>query len=128
MRWHTIPAWMLLAAMLLAACQAQPPSQPEGSLAERLRTAAEKLDDALTSVGAGDLAKAREAYEAFEQGWDRVDDDVKDRSTSAYEAIREAAEEARERLAETEKPDAARAREVLDRLREVVDENLPRLR
>jgi ABC-type transporter lipoprotein component MlaA len=126
----------LLTAIALAACDASrspspaaaPASPTPATVADRLRSAADKLDDALTAAGADDLAKAREAYDAFEQRWDQVDDDVKDRSSAAYDTIRDAVEDARENLSGSDKPDAAKAREVLDKLKDAVDQGLSRLR
>jgi hypothetical protein len=136
MRARVIVLSAVLTAIALAACDASrspspaaaPASPTPATVADRLRSAADRLDDALTAAGADDLAKAREAYDAFEQRWDQVDDDVKDRSSAAYDALRDAVGDAREGLARGEKPDTARAREVLDKLKEAIETNLPALR
>src|SRR6184192_2013640 len=83
------------------------PSPAAGSAADRLRTLEANIDAALTALGSGDVAKARQSYEGFDQGWDRVEDDVKARSPAAYTAIEDAMDDVKAMLLEADNPDPA---------------------
>ena len=139
-----IAAGCMLIALGLAACApaaapsptaasapksaASPAASPAGgSVADQLRGVATEIDSALTAAGASDFARARQAYEGFEQGWDKVEDDVKAKSATAYEAIEDAMDEVKAAL-RTDKPDATKARDALTKLKQTVESNLPVLR
>ena len=136
------------ATFIVAACAPTPPPKPTeapksvattapaasaaaspaaGSVADRLRSVASDIDAALAAVGAGDLAKARQSFESFDQGWDRVEDDVKARSASAYTAIEDAMDDVNATLVKADNPDPGRAREALTKLKQTIDSNLPAL-
>jgi tetratricopeptide (TPR) repeat protein len=53
----------------------------------RLRMERSHLREVTPALKAGNLAKARKAYEAFDAGWDPIEDLVKARSEDAYVAI-----------------------------------------
>jgi hypothetical protein len=53
----------------------------------RLRIERAHLREVNPALKAGDLAKARKSFMAFEEGWDPVEDLVKIRSREAYDAI-----------------------------------------
>jgi hypothetical protein len=53
----------------------------------RLRMERSHLREVTPALKAGNLAKARKAYQAFDDGWDPIEDLVKARSEDAYVAI-----------------------------------------
>src|SRR5439155_9538048 len=71
------------AATVKPAAPAQPaasPSPAAASVADRLQGVSRDVDSALTALGAADLARARAAFEAIDEGWDKVEDEVKAKS------------------------------------------------
>ena len=59
------------------------------------------------ALKAGNVAKARKLYEAFDAGWDPIEDLIKARSQDAYVAIEKAMIEIEKALM-AEKPDPAK--------------------
>jgi hypothetical protein len=53
----------------------------------RLRIERSHLREVTPALKAGNLAKARKSYEAFDNGWDPIEDLIKARSEDAYVAI-----------------------------------------
>jgi hypothetical protein len=53
----------------------------------RLRIERSHLREVTPALKAGNLAKARKSYEAFDSGWDPIEDLIKARSADAYVAI-----------------------------------------
>jgi predicted lipid-binding transport protein (Tim44 family) len=111
-----------------APAAAKAASPAAGNVADRMRRVAAEVDSALTALGAGDLAKARDAYEEFDGGWEDVEDDVKAKSPDAYKAIEDAMDEVEAALTKADKPDPARARDTLTKLKQTIDANLAALR
>ena len=117
------------AAAPAAAKAASPAASPAvGNVADRMRRVAAELDSALTALGAGDIAKARNAYGEFDEGWEDVEDDVKAKSPDAYKAIEDAMDEVEASLTKADKPDPARARDTLTKLKQTIEANLANLR
>ncbi len=92
------------------------PGQAAASSAEHLAALVTPLDTALARLAAGDAAGARAAYQAFDDGWSTVEDDVRAQSPALYQEIEEAMEAAAATL-RAEPLDGARAQAALRRLR-----------
>jgi hypothetical protein len=58
------------------------------------------------ALKAGNIAKARKSYEAFDAGWDSIEDLIKARSADAYVAVEKGMIQIEDALM-PEKPDAA---------------------
>ena len=98
------------------------------TVAGRLRAVAGEVDSALTALDAGDIAKARQAYEKYDEGWEGVEDDVKAKSPDAYKAIEDAMDEVEAALTKVDKPDPTRARDALTKLKQAIRTNIAALR
>jgi hypothetical protein len=98
-----------------------------GSVADRMKAVAAEIDSALSAVAAGDLAKANQAYEEYDEGWESVEDDVKAKSATAYKSIEDAMDEVDAALTKAAKPDATKAREALTKLKQTIESNLAAL-
>lgn len=99
--------------------------QAAASSAEHLAALVTHLDTALARLAAGDAAGARAAYQAFDDGWSTVEDDVRAQSPALYQEIEEAMEAAAATL-RAEPLDVARAQAALRRLRAASDALLTR--
>jgi hypothetical protein len=53
----------------------------------RLRIERSHLREVIPALKAGNIAKARKSYEAFDAGWDPIEDLIKARSADAYVAV-----------------------------------------
>lgn len=125
---------LIIAAAMLVGCGQSPapvskaaPAKASGSVADKLRPVAGEIDNALKALEGGNLAQAQKSYEAFDQGWDKVEDDVKAKSASAYKAIEDAMDGVKAALTKADKPDPTRAREALTKLKQTIEANLPSL-
>jgi len=56
----------------------------------RLRIERSHLREVIPALKAGNIAKARKSYEAFDAGWDPIEDLIKARSADAYVAVEKA--------------------------------------
>ena len=72
----------------------------------RLRMERSHLREVTPALKAGNLAKARKSYEAFDAGWDPIEDLIKARSQDAYVAIEKGMIQIEQALM-PEKPDVA---------------------
>jgi hypothetical protein len=72
----------------------------------RLRMERAHLREVTPALKAGNLAKARKSYEAFDAGWDPIEDLIKARSEDAYVAIEKGMIQIEQALM-PEKPDVA---------------------
>jgi hypothetical protein len=72
----------------------------------RLRIERAHLREVLPALKAGNLAKARKSYAAFDAGWDPIEDLIKARSQDAYVAIEKAMIQIEQALM-PDKPDVA---------------------
>jgi hypothetical protein len=72
----------------------------------RLRMERSHLREVNPALKAGNIAKARKSYEAFDAGWDSIEDLIKARSADAYVAVEKGMIQIEEALM-PEKPDAA---------------------
>jgi hypothetical protein len=72
----------------------------------RLRIERSHLREVTPALKAGNLAKARKSYEAFDSGWDPIEDLIKARSADAYVAIEKGMIQIEQALM-AEKPDVA---------------------
>jgi hypothetical protein len=73
----------------------------------RLRMVRAHLREVIPALKAGDVAKARKSFEAFDSSWDSIEDLVKARSDDNYVAIEKGMIEIEQALM-PEKPDAAK--------------------
>jgi hypothetical protein len=67
--------------------ESAPPLNPLYDDIARLRIVRAHLREVLPALKAGDVAKARKSYEAFDSNWDSIEDLIKARSADAYVAI-----------------------------------------
>jgi hypothetical protein len=72
----------------------------------RLRIERSHLREVTPALKAGNLAKARKSYEAFDSGWDPIEDLIKARSADAYVAIEKGMIQIEQALM-ADKPDVA---------------------
>jgi hypothetical protein len=72
----------------------------------RLRIERSHLREVTPALKAGNIAKARKSYEAFDNGWDPIEDLIKARSEDAYVAIEKGMIQIEQALM-PEKPDVA---------------------
>jgi hypothetical protein len=73
----------------------------------RLRIVRAHLREVIPAMKAGDVAKARKSYEAFDTSWDSIEDLIKARSEDNYVAVEKGMIEIEKALM-PEKPDAAK--------------------
>jgi hypothetical protein len=73
----------------------------------RLRIVRTHLREVNPALKGGNIAKARQSFEAFDNKWDSIEDLIKDRSADAYMAIEKEMIQIEEALM-PEKPDVAR--------------------
>ncbi len=84
-----------------------PPLNPLYDDVARLRIVRAHLREVPPALKAGNLAKARKAFEAFDSNWDSIEDLIKARSDDNYVAIEKGMIEIEQALM-PEKPDAAK--------------------
>jgi hypothetical protein len=72
----------------------------------RLRIERSHLREVTPALKAGNIAKARKSYEAFDSGWDPIEDLIKARSEDAYVAIEKGMIQIEQALM-ADKPDVA---------------------
>jgi hypothetical protein len=72
----------------------------------RLRIERSHLREVTPALKAGNIAKARKSYEAFDSGWDPIEDLIKARSADAYVAIEKGMIQIEQALM-ADKPDVA---------------------
>jgi hypothetical protein len=72
----------------------------------RLRMERSHLREVTPALKAGNIAKARKSYEAFDSGWDPIEDLIKARSADAYVAIEKGMIQIEQALM-ADKPDVA---------------------
>src|SRR5450432_787996 len=73
----------------------------------RLRTVRSHLREVIPALKAGNIAKARKSYEAFDAQWDSIEDLIKARSADAYVAVEKGMIQIEQELMPA-KPDAAK--------------------
>jgi hypothetical protein len=84
-----------------------PPLNPLYDDVARLRIVRAHLREIVPALKAGDVAKARKSYEAFDGSWDSIEDLIKARSDDNYVAIEKGMIEIEQALM-PEKPDLAK--------------------
>ncbi len=72
---------------MLAMVEKATPLNPLFDDVARLRIERSHLREVTPALKAGDVAKARKAFAAFDDNWDNIEDLVKDRSREAYDSI-----------------------------------------
>ena len=83
-----------------------PPLNPLFDEVARLRIVRAHLREVPPALKAGDFAKARKSFKAFDDTWDSIEDLIKARSSDAYVAIEKGMVQIEQALM-PEKPDAA---------------------
>jgi len=73
----------------------------------RLRMERSHLREVIPALKAGNMAKARKSYEAFDAGWDPIEDLIKARSADAYVAVEKGMIQIEQALM-PDKPDVAK--------------------
>jgi hypothetical protein len=82
------------------------PLNPAYDDVAKLRIERSHLREVVPALKAGNIAKAKKSYEAFDAGWDPIEDLVKARSEDAYVAIEKGMIQIEQALM-TDKPDLA---------------------
>jgi hypothetical protein len=95
--------------------EAGKPLNPAYDDVARLRMERAHLREVLPALKAGNLAKARKSYEAFDAGWDPIEDLIKAKSQDAYVAIEKAMIEIEQALM-PDKPDVAKVTALINGL------------
>jgi len=90
---------------MLAMVAKAPPLNPLFDDVARLRIVRAHLREVPPALKAGNFAKARESFEAFDQNWDSIEDLIKARSADSYVAIEKGMIEIEQALM-PDKPDA----------------------
>jgi hypothetical protein len=90
----------------IAMVAAGKPLSPVYDDVARLRIERAHLREVLPALKAGNIAKARKSYEAFDAGWDPIEDLIKAKSQDAYVAIEKAMIQIEQALM-PDKPDVA---------------------
>jgi hypothetical protein len=105
------------------------------TLAAQERTPADDLTElrttvtmALEALGAGDMAGARAAYTAFDDGWEDIEDGIRAKDRDMYRAIEGVMDEVKSALLRPDSPNADEAVAELMRLDAQIDVALPALR
>ena len=84
-----------------------PPLNPLYDDVARLRIVRAHLREVVPALKAGNVAKARKSFDAFDSSWDSIEDLIKARSNDNYVAIEKGMIEI-ERALMPEKPDTAK--------------------
>ena len=101
---------------------------PAGSPADQLKALSQHLDVALDALKAGDVAKAKQEYQAFDEGWEQIEDGVRAKSRDQYRAIEDAMGDVQALLLTPATPENGRARVALEKLDRTIAAALPALR
>ena len=91
---------------------AAPPLNPLFDEVARLRIVRAHLREVLPALKAGNVAKARKSFQAFDDTWDSIEDLIKARSAESYVAIEKAMIEVENALM-PDKPDVAKVTELI---------------
>jgi hypothetical protein len=86
---------------------AAPPLNPLYDDVARLRIVRAHLREVVPALKAGNVAKARKSYEAFDENWDSIEDLIKARSSDNYVAVEKGMIEIEQALT-PDKPDVAK--------------------
>jgi hypothetical protein len=86
---------------------AAPPLNPLYDDVARLRIVRAHLREVVPALKAGNIAKARKSYEAFDENWDSIEDLIKARSSDNYVAVEKGMIEIEQALM-PDKPDVAK--------------------
>jgi putative iron-regulated protein len=103
------------------------PEATESPADDLSAAATELLGPASQALEAGDLATARERYQAFEDRWQDLEDGVRAKSRDQYRAIEDAMSEVRLALLKPVSPDVTAAQAALRKLVVVIGAALPDL-
>jgi len=90
----------------IAMAASGPPLNPLYDDVARLRIERSHLREVTPALKAGNIAKARKSYAAFDNGWDPIEDLIKARSADAYVAIEKGMIQIEQALM-ADKPDVA---------------------
>jgi hypothetical protein len=91
----------------VSAFEKSAPLRPIYDDVARLRIVRAHLREVTPALKAGDIAKARRSFEAFEDAWFNVEDFVRGRSLDAYVAIETGMVDIEKALLTTDKPDVS---------------------
>jgi hypothetical protein len=103
-------------------------ASPAAGTASQLRDLNKYLDESVEALQKNDVAKAKQEYEEFDEGWERVEDGVRAQSTDLYRKIEDAMGEVKGTLVTPATPDTAKATDALKKLKKTVEDALPSLR
>src|SRR5207248_7476668 len=107
---------------------ASPSPAASAAPADQLADLGRHATQALGALQAGDLARAQREYEEFDEGWDRIEDEIKARSPESYRKIEEAMDEVKAALLRSSSPDPDRVTTALQNLSQAIAGALPALR
>jgi hypothetical protein len=101
--------------------------EPAGPIRQQLAVAAQSIDAALAALEAGDLATARLRYGAYDDAWDALEEGIRDPHPDVYDAIERAMDQVNETLLKVDRPNPAVAANALRALRQMIEQQAPRL-
>ena len=114
--------WLLCAAASIL--WAGTPSAP----ATQLQDLGKYVVSAVEALKAGNVQAAKQYYQEFDKGWDRIEDGVRGKSRDIYRKIEGAMSNVKLKLVKPTKPDQAAALTALKELGATIDAALPGLR
>ena len=93
-----------------------------------MEAAAGTIDAAIAAAQAGDLAKAKDEFEEYDEAWEKIEDGIKDASADAYKAIEDDMDEVEIALVKPAQPDKAASLSALQKLRSTIHTQRAKLR
>ena len=114
--------WLLwaLAGALWAGTASAPATQ--------LQELSKYVASAMATLQSGDVRAAKQHFQDFDQGWDRIEDGVRAKSRDVYQKVERAMGNVKIKLVKPNKPDSAAALAALKELKATIDAVLPSLR
>lgn len=123
---------VLLALVFVAGCAGGRPPATTPTIATaktisaetsaKLAPAVKKLDEAVVAAAAGDLGRARAAYEEYDDTWEELEAGVRTPFPAVYEVVEGGMLDVRASLVRPKAPDQAAALAALTKLRRVIQE------
>ena len=99
-----------------------------GTPAAQLQELSKYVVSATGALQSGDVRAAKQRFQDFDQGWDRIEDGVRAKSRDVYQKVERAMGNVKIKLVKPNKPDSAAALAALKELKATIDAVLPSLR
>ena len=99
-----------------------------GAPATQLQELGKYVAAATEALQSGDVRAAKQHFQDFDQGWDRIEDGVRAKSRDAYQKVERSMGNVKIKLVKPNKPDNAAALTALKELKATIEAVLPGLR